>query len=704
MYKFTQNNSSTTFTKPTRHMRNLPNPILLLLFWILSFSFAGAQVAPDSVAASLPQITVNIPAFQLNALDRQLVLQVPDQATGTADITLNGRQTPIVFEKGVAPVVGLDIDREGMLLFLQHEEQQALYHISQNKDNHLRVKRIPLWLSVMPPVIAILLALIFKEVILSLFIGIWTGAFIVGGMRVESLYYFMLSIWRVVEKYMVNALIDSGHMAIIIFSLLISGMVAVISRNGGMAGIVGKLSRIARSAKSSQFATWLLGIAIFFDDYANTLIVGNTMRQVTDKFKVSREKLAYLVDSTAAPVASIAFITTWIGAELGYIGDGIQLIDDPGFTLTPYAIFLSSLKYSFYPVLALLFMAILILTGRDFGPMYKAELRARTLGQVSGTTKEATEEKLEDLSPVPNAPNNWLHAFIPVVVVILFTILGLVETGLSALYAQLLDAGHPIQVMTWGEVWRNIGLLTDAGNPSFLIKLGTIIGASDSYVALLWASLSGIITAIVITIGKRTMKLSQTMDTVVVGIKTMLPAIIILTLAWSLAITTEELHTAAYISAALKDSINPYLLPPIVFILAAFISFSTGSSWSTMAILYPIAIPTTWVVAQSQGIDNMAAQELLFNVIATVLAASVLGDHCSPISDTTILSSLASHCNHIDHVRTQMPYALTVGGISLVACYVSTAIHGQWLLSLTILLACLVVLYGVVMYFGKKTS
>lgn len=685
-------------------MRTLLNPILLLLFWMLAFSFAGAQATPDTLITSLSQNTVNIPAFQLSALDKQLVLEVPEQASGAAEITINGTPTTFTFEKGVAPVVGLDIDREGELLFFQYEEQQALYHVSQGKGNYLRIKRIPLWLSVMPPIIAILLALLFKEVILSLFIGIWTGAFIVGGMRVESLYYFMLSIWRVVEKYMVNALIDSGHMAIIIFSLLISGMVAVISRNGGMAGIVGKLSRIARSAKSSQFATWLLGIAIFFDDYANTLIVGNTMRQVTDKFRVSREKLAYLVDSTAAPVASIAFITTWIGAELGYIGDGIQLIDDPNFTLTPYAIFLSSLKYSFYPVLALLFMAILIFTGRDFGPMYKAELRARTLGQVSGTNKEAAEEKLEDLSPVPNAPNNWLHAFIPVMVVIMVTILGLVETGLSALYGQLSGAGHLVGALTWGEVWRNIGLLTDTGNPSFLVKLGTIIGASDSYVALLWASLSGVITAILITLGKRTMKLAQTMDTVVVGIKTMLPAIIILTLAWSLAITTEELHTAAYISAALKDSINPYLLPPIVFILSAFISFSTGSSWSTMAILYPIAIPTTWVVAQSQGIDGMAAQELLFNVIATVLAASVLGDHCSPISDTTILSSLASHCNHIDHVRTQMPYALTVGGISLIACYVSTAIHGQWVLSLGILLVCLMVLYGVVMYFGKKVA
>ena len=655
-----------------------------------------------SQASSFLQNTVNIPSFQLESSGSDLILLSPEAENGSAEIKVNGEPVSFEFSRGRAMVEGLETDREGQLLLFERGDQLKLYHVSLQPNNKLRIRHLPLWLSILPPLVAIVLALIFKEVIVSLFIGIWAGAFIVGGMRLESLYYFLLGIWRVVEKYMVNALVDSGHMSVIIFSLLISGMVAVISRNGGMAGIVVKLSTFAKTPKTTQFATWLLGVAIFFDDYANTLIVGNTMRQVTDKFKISREKLAYIVDSTAAPVASVAFITTWIGAELGYIGDGIGLIDDANFTLTPYAIFLNSLKYSFYPILTLVFILMIIFTGRDFGPMYKAEIRARTLGQVSGTVKEASEEKLEDLSPVQGAPLNWLHAFIPVSVVILFTIFGLLETGLSGLYTQLMEAGHISGIFTWSEVWQNIGFLTDKKNPSFFLKLGTVIGASDSYIALLWSSLIGVITAVVITVYKKTMKLSQTMETVVVGIKTMLPAIIILTLAWSLALTTEELHTAKYLSASLKDSLNPYLLPPIVFVLSAFISFSTGSSWSTMAILYPIAIPTTWVVAQSQGMDALAGQELLFNVISTVLAASVLGDHCSPISDTTILSSLASHCNHIDHVRTQMPYALTVGSISLAACYISTAIHGKWMLSLTILLVALAILFAILLFFGKK--
>jgi len=178
----------------------------------------------------------------------------------------------------------------------------------------------------------------------------------------------------------------------------------------------------------------------------------------------------------------------------------------------------------------------------------------------------------------------------------------------------------------------------------------------------------------------------------------------ILTLAWGLASTTEELNTATYLTFALQDSLNPYLMPVIIFILAAFIAFSTGSSWSTMAILYPIAVPTTWAICLTQGVDPDMSLEILLNVIAVTLAASVLGDHCSPISDTTILSSLASDCNHIDHVRTQMPYALTVGAVSITAGFISTLLGGGWLVCGIILLIGIAILYGVIWKFGKETD
>jgi Na+/H+ antiporter NhaC len=640
--------------------------------------------------------------YQLRAERGQLVFSTA-QTNDTLSLQLNGDRYTLPASGGTARV-DIELSQRGELLLLQHEGNgYRLYHLSARNDGTPRLRRIPMWLSVVPPLIAILLALIFKEVIISLFVGVWVGAFIAGGMRIESLYYVMLSLFDVVERYVIQALADSGHLAIIVFSSLIGGMVAIISRNGGMAGVVLAFSRYARSPRSAQFITWLLGVAIFFDDYANTLIVGNTMRSVTDKFRVSREKLAYIVDSTAAPVAAVAFITTWIGAELGYIDDGLLQIAEKTGTdlgLTPYGVFISSLKYSFYPVMTLAFILMLVFTKRDFGGMYAAEKRARETGELFTKRSAAAEEDMENLDPIDGAPLKWFNAVIPVLLVILITLYGLIDTGLATTYGELPEAGLAPASQSWGAVWGSISALPDVGD-SFLMKVGKLIGNADSYVALLWASLSGVIAAILLTVGGRIMGLADAISTMITGFKAMLPAILILTMAWSLAATTEELHTATFLTSALQNSINPFVMPVIIFILAAVISFSTGSSWSTMAILYPIAIPTTWAICIAQGVETEIAMELLFNVISTTLAASVLGDHCSPISDTTILSSLASDCNHIDHVRTQLPYALTVGAVALVAGWLSTFLGGGWGICLLLLVTGLAVLFGVVRTFGK---
>ncbi|MCB9298717.1 MAG: Na+/H+ antiporter NhaC family protein [Lewinellaceae bacterium] len=597
-----------------------------------------------------------------------------------------------------------EADALGKLLLIKAgKKHYRLYHLSQNTDRSFRLRKIPMWLSVIPPLVAIFLALIFREVIISLFVGVWAGAFIAGGMRIDSFYYFMLSFLEVVQRYVINALNDSAHLAILVFSLLIGGMVAIISRNGGMAGVVQVFSRYAQSPKSAQFITWLLGVAIFFDDYANTLIVGNTMRKVTDQFKVSREKLAYIVDSTAAPVAAVAFITTWIGAELSYIDDGIAGLKGFEADMTAYAIFIASLKYSYYPVLTLSFILMLIFLRRDYGPMYKAEIRARKTGEVSRKMSATEESDLEDLDPVQGAPLKWYNAVIPVSLVILMTLFGLLDTGMAATYRELLAANIDVASQSWGDIWRGTGQLLGADS-GFFMKIGKLIGNSDSYTALLWASLSGVAVAVALTIGARIMKLAETISTMITGFKAMLPALLILTMAWSLAATTEELHTATFLTFALQDSVNPFVMPMIIFVLAALISFSTGSSWSTMAILYPIAIPTTWAICQAQGIAPGLSMEVLLNVISVTLAASVLGDHCSPISDTTILSSLASDCNHIDHVRTQLPYALTVGGVSLAAAGLSTYLGGGWGICGILLLGSLAVLFLIVWRFGKQVD
>ncbi len=661
--------------------------IPFFFFFLISFS-----IAQDTAK-------VEILDYKIELQNGQAFLSSAN-ANGTALFTLNTEEKELVFENGKANL-GISIDEKGVLVLLHnHPAGHRMYHLSEQSNGIARIKRIPFWLSVVPPLIAILLALIFKEVVISLFVGVWAGAFIAGGMRIDSFYYFLDSILSVVERYVISALANTGHLSVLIFSLMIGGMVAIISRNGGMAGVVKSLSRFARSPRSSQFITWLLGVAIFFDDYANTLIVGNTMRSVTDRFKISREKLAYIVDSTAAPVSAIAFITTWIGAELGYIDAGLKLL--PGMEdMTPYAIFLSSLKYSFYPILTLAFILMLVYFQKDYGSMYNAEIRARTTGKVAPPKTSDMEQDDENLDPLPGAPLKWYNAAIPVLVVIFTTIYGLVDTGMTSLAAQILESDIPLASHSWGDVWAGLNEMS-AENASFFFNLGSLIGAADSYVALLWASFSGVLVAVVMSVSGKIMRLEQAISSMTTGFKAMLPALIILTLAWSLASTTEQLQTATFLSTSMEGAVNPFLMPVIVFVLAAFISFSTGSSWSTMAILYPIAIPTTWAISLSANLDADISMELLLNVISITLGASVLGDHCSPISDTTILSSLASDCNHIDHVRTQMPYALTVGLVSLILCFVSTLLGGGWFICFVMLVIGLASLAGFIFWFGKK--
>lgn len=675
----------------------MKNRLLLLL---LPACFMATHVwsqTPDEETSR-----VEIQSYTLSLENGHAVFSSPG-AHGMADIEINGEAREVEFSDGIAPLPDPVTAQGALLLLSDPQGKLSLHHVSARRNGTHRVRNIPLWLSILPPLVAILLALVFREVIVSLFAGVWTGAFIAGGLRIESPYYFLMSFLEVVQKFVISALNDSGHLSIIVFSLLIGGMVALISRNGGMAGIVQSLSRLARSPRSAQFTTWLLGVAIFFDDYANTLIVGNTMRPVTDKFRISREKLSYLVDSTAAPIASIAFITTWIGAQLGYIDSGIKVLDGFDSGMTAYSIFLSALPYSFYAYFTLIFMLLVIYMRRDFGPMYHAEMRARTTGVASSRPATASAAyETEAMMPVEGVKLRWYNAFIPVVLVILVTIFGLIDTGLQSCYDQLVEAGAAPAVQSWGAIWQSLGALSETAQPGLVLKLGMVIGSADSYVALLWASLSGITAALLLTLRSRAMNIGDSVHTILNGFKTMLPALMILTLAWSLAAVTEQLHTASFLTTALKDSINPYLLPALIFVLAAGISFSTGSSWSTMAILYPIAIPIAWAVGQSAGLDPAHLNAILFNVIAVVLSASVLGDHCSPISDTTILSSLASDCPHIDHVRTQLPYALVTGAVSIMAGTVAAFMGGGIGVCLLLILVGSGLLYLFLLKFGKR--
>ncbi|MDX2248826.1 MAG: Na+/H+ antiporter NhaC family protein [Bacteroidia bacterium] len=544
------------------------------------------------------------------------------------------------------------------------------------------VAAFPLWLSIFPPLIAILMALIFREVIVSLFMGIFFGAAALGYFQSGSLAGIFSGFLDVVEKYVITSITDPDHVSIIVFSMLIGGMVAVISRNGGMQGIVNVIAKFAKTAVTGQFATWLLGLVIFFDDYANSLVVGNTMRSVTDRLRVSREKLSYLVDSTAAPVSALAFITTWIGAELGYIEDGISQLDNFPEGLSPYSIFLSSVPYAFYPILTLIFMLFIIFTRRDFGPMYKAEERARKTGKVSlgNTSKpkdsevaEDVEEELRHFQPMEGVSPRAFNAVIPVAVLVGGVLAGLVYTGYSV------------------EVWSNPEM-------GFLHKLSQTIGNSNSYAALIWASLSAVTVAMIMTLAQKMMSLNDAVETMTHGFKAMMGAILILIMAWALQGITNDMHTADFVISQLGDSLSPVWIPAITFVLAGLISFSTGSSWSTMAILYPLIIPLTWQVSVNTGLDTTVALPIFYNMVASLLAGSVLGDHCSPISDTTILSSMASSCNHVDHVRTQLPYAMVVGVVCTLVGIIPTAFGLPNFLSMILAAG---VLFAIVRFVGK---
>ena len=482
------------------------------------------------------------------------------------------------------------------------------------------------WVSILPPVASIIIALLFRSVIPALFFGIWIGSFAILGFNFRVVWQSFLD---VIATYVKSALANADHAAIIIFSLMIGGLVGIISKNGGMYGVVNSLLRFTTNPKRGQVITATLGLAIFFDDYANTLVVGNTMRKITDKLKISRAKLAFLVDATAAPVACIALITTWVGFQLGMIDASIQQID--AVTESAYLIYLKSIAYSFYPIFMLVFVMTIAGTGRDFSSMYKFETESR-IGRdpsiQSSETGYSNTAETDRLEPKDPSRARAFNAVIPIALFIGSVIGGLFVTG----------EGNSVQ---------------------------EIIGSADAYKALLWGSMIAVVSAVLLTLVQGIMSLEEAVQSWYEGVKFMVFAIIVLIMAWSLAETTELLQTANYLSSILDELLPVALVPTTIFILAAATAFATGTSWGTMGIFYPIVVPLVWQILSVNGVADPEHFYILYSSIACVLCGAVWGDHCSPISDTTIMSSMASGCDHIDHVTTQLPYALVVASIAL---------------------------------------
>lgn len=529
------------------------------------------------------------------------------------------------------------------------------------------------WISILPPLVAIALALITREVIISLFAGIWIGALFIS--QWSPFAGTALSLETIVKVTS-----EPEHMSIIIFSLLLGGMVGVMSRGGGTRGVVNALGGLARNRTQGQLFTTLSAFVIFFDDYANTLIRGNALRPMTDRLMISREKLSYIVDSTAAPVAVLAVITTWIGFEITQIQSALGTLaaqsTDPATAAmlqagsdNAFTIFLHSLPYLFYPILALVMVFLVIYMRRDFGPMYDAERRAFTGGGVLRPgSMPAADTNMASLQPDDDKPQRWYNALIPVGVVVLVALIGLTVTGMQ------------------NRAEGATGLMS-------------IIGNADPFKALMWASFTGCVTAILMVVGQRILSLQEAVEALVGGMQSMLMAILILVMAWGLGEITVGVGTGDFLSGLLRDSLPLSLLPGLVFFIAAATAFSTGTSWGTMAILFPVVIPLAVTMGAGVGFAGGEHYAILLGCVSSVMGGAVFGDHCSPISDTTVLSAMSSACDLIDHVRTQLPYALLVAFVALIVGEIPAAF--EVIPPYVGLLVGVVILWGVLKVVGK---
>ena len=523
--------------------------------------------------------------------------------------------------------------------------------------------------SLLPPLVAITLAILSRRVILPLAAGVFVGAWLLAGRVADAPW------WQPGATFywaMRESMLSTSHLQALAFSLLLGAMVGVLEKGGGMRALIERLSHRVRTRTGAQTMIAVSGLAIFFDDYSNTLLVGGTMRTTADRFGVSREKLAYLVDSTAAPVAGLSVVSTWAAIEISYMADGLAMagIDDPS---AAFEMFIQSIPYRFYAWAALAMVFLVSITGRDFGPMRTAEATAIGRG-------DATEESsaAEFVSAQSRPPSRWLWtaAVAPILVCLVGVGVVLVATGIAAIDADQSSSG-PLRLA------------------------GQILGNGDSYLALIVGGAAGLVAAVAMTLGLRGCDGRRAGVAALMGAGQMLPAMGILWFAWAISAMTEpdQLDTGGYLAGVLSERLDPRMLPTVVFVLAGAVAFATGTSWGTMGILTPLSVALAIKLDPTSSFDAAggAGGAIALSTCGAVLAGAIFGDHCSPISDTTVLSSRASDCDHIAHVKTQMPYAVVVAGICIVAGTIPSALGvSPWLC----LFASIIVLAAIVWRFG----
>jgi len=548
------------------------------------------------------------------------------------------------------------------------------------------VVRTQRWFALLPPLLAIGLAVWLRNVVFSLFAAVWCGAAILSHGNL------FVGFVRTVDTYLVGELVqvsedgaaDATHLMIVFFTMLLGAMVGVMSHSGGTQALVNRLARVTSNREHTQITTWGLGMLIFFDDYANTLLVGSTMRPVTDRLKISREKLAFIVDSTAAPVAGLAIISTWVGVEIGYIRDTYQeLFQGSGYEWDAYSTFLATIPYRFYPLHLLVFVWLISYSGHDYGPMLKAETRAIALDQPSRpdavvpTTEFETFEMNESARPLVR------NALVPVSLLVGLILTGMWWTGIDGLAERNLE-------------------LAQQGKPELSATLWRVMSSSDATRVLFLSSFVASIAAVATAVTSHSLSIRESMNAWAAGAKSMFFAVLILILAWTVATICdrEHLNTAGFLVEIAHGRISSAWMPTLAFVLSAAVSFATGSSWSTMGLLMPLFISFTFYVLAGTN-DVGPNQPIMLATIGGVLAGAIFGDHCSPISDTTVLSSAASGCDHLHHVSTQIPYAVTVGVVSLLLGYIPVGFGYSPVLLLP---SGLITLFVVVQFLGQPAE
>ncbi len=494
--------------------------------------------------------------------------------------------------------------------------------------------------SLIPPVIAIVLALITKEVYSSLFIGIAAGALMYANFN------FAGTIDHLFFDGFITSIADPYNIGILIFLVVLGAIVSLMNKSGGSAAFGRWASTHIKSKAGAQLATILLGVLIFVDDYFNCLTVGSVMRPASDKFKISRSKLAYIIDSTAAPVCIIAPISSWAAAVAGFVSEdqigGLEL-------------FIRAIPYNFYALLTIVMMVAIVLMKFDYGPMKKHEINAEN-GDIFSSTEKEMIEQLEEKDENKNG-SVW-DLIAPVVVLVAGCVLGLIYSG---------------------------GFFS--GDASFAESFSN----ADASVGLVMGSFAGLIFSIIYFLCRRVLTFKSCMESIPEGFKAMVPAIMILCCAWTLKTMTDSLGAKIFIAEFVRTSASAVLpmLPAIVFLIAVGLSFATGTSWGTFGILIPIVLAI---------FGGSISNKICIIAISACMAGAVCGDHCSPISDTTIMSSAGAQCNHINHVSTQLPYALTVAAVSFVAYVIAGFVKSAWIslpIAIVLMLATLLVIKAV---------